>query len=51
MVLAHGEHVEAELIGELGLLDELLHPLLRGDAGMQIGEGGDSEFHVTHNSC
>ena len=45
VVLADGEQVEPELIGQLGLLEELAHPLLRAGAGAQVREGGESEFH------
>ena len=45
VVLADGEHVEAELVGQLGLLEQVAHPLLRADAGGEVGEGGESEFH------
>ena len=45
MVLADGEDVEPELLGELGLLDELAQALLGADGGVDVREGGDSEFH------
>ena len=45
VVLADGEHVEAELVGELRLLEQVAHPLLRGDARAEVGEGGKSKFH------
>ena len=45
VVLADREHVEPELVGELGLLEQLAHPLLGGDARREVGEGGESEFH------
>jgi hypothetical protein len=38
MVLADGEELQAELVGELRLLQEIAHPLLGahpGDAGRQ----------------
>ena len=44
-MLADGEHVEPELIGELGLLEQVAHPLLRADARAEVGEGGETEFH------
>ena len=50
VVLADGEHVEAELVGELGLLEQVAHPLLGGDARAQIGEGGESKFHGREDS-
>jgi hypothetical protein len=46
VVLADGEHVEAQLVGQHCLLDQVAHPLLGGDPGAQIGEGGESKFHV-----
>jgi len=45
VVLADREDVEAELIGQDRLLDELGHALLRGDAGGEVGEGRESELH------
>ena len=50
MVLADGEHIESELIGQLRLLEHLAHPLLGRDTGGQIGEGGESEFHTADHS-
>ena len=50
VVLADREHVEPELVGELGLLHQLAHPLLGRDAGAEVGEGGESEFHAEHPS-
>jgi hypothetical protein len=50
VVLADGEHVQAHLLGELGLLQQVAHPLLRGDAGGEVGEGGKSEFHGCEGS-
>ncbi len=46
VVLADREHVEADLIGQLGLLEQLAHALLRRYAGGEVGEGGESEFHI-----
>ena len=45
VVLADGEHVEPELVGEDGLLEQVAHPLLGADAGAEVGEGCESEFH------
>ena len=45
MVLADREHVEAELVGELRLLEQLGHPQLRGDVRTDVGEGGKPELH------
>ena len=47
MVLADREHVQAELIGELRLLEQVAHPLLRSDARGEVGEGCKSKFHTT----
>ncbi len=49
-MLADREHVESELLGELALLDQVPHPLLRRDPGGQVGEGGKSKFHATQAS-
>ena len=46
VMLADREHVEAELVGELRLLEQLRHALLWADVGVEVGEGGESEFHV-----
>ena len=54
VVLADREHVQPDLLGELGLLQQIAHPLLRADAGAEVGEGGDSEFHAgddSRNTC
>ena len=45
VVLADREHVEPELVGQLGLLEQLAHALLRRDARGEVGEGGDSKLH------
>ena len=50
MVLADREHVEAELVGELGLLEQVAHPLLGADARGEVGEGGKSKFHTNEDS-
>jgi len=56
MVLAHAEHVQADLVGELDLLDEVADALLRADdrAGRvrrALSEGVDAEFHgAAHSS-
>jgi len=39
MVLADGEHVEAELISELRLFQQVRHSLLRADPRAQVCEG------------
>ena len=44
-MLADREHVEAELVGERRLFEQVAHPLLRADARAEIGERGDSKFH------
>ena len=45
VMLADREHVEPELVGELGLLEQVAHPLLGADARGEVGEGGKSKFH------
>ena len=46
MVLAHGEYVEPELIGQLRLFEQLAHPLFRRHARREVGEGCESKFHL-----
>ena len=46
MVFADREHVESELVGELDLLDQLAHALLRANARGEVRKGGDSKFHA-----
>ena len=46
MMLADREHIETELVGQHGLLDQLAHPLLGGGAGAEVGEGGEPKFHA-----
>jgi hypothetical protein len=50
VVLADGEHVEAELVGQPDLLHQVAHALLRAHARAEIGEGGQSKFHPTEVS-
>ncbi len=56
MVLPDGEHVEAELVGQLGFLHEVPDPLFRADddAGGGIGryfdETAESKFHAMYYS-
>ncbi len=50
VMLADREHVESELIGQLGLLQQIAHPLLRADARAEVREGGESEFHGNQDS-
>ena len=50
VVLADREHVQAELVGELRLLEQVAHPLLGGDARGEVGEGGKSKFHAPQHS-
>ena len=50
VMLADREHVESELIGQLGLLEQIAHPLLRADARAEVREGGESEFHGNQDS-
>ena len=50
VVLADREHVEPELVGQLGLLEQVAHPLLGADTGRKVREGGKSEFHLDKHS-
>ena len=50
VVLADREHVEAELVGELRLLEEVMHSLLGRHARGEVGEGGESKFHAPQHS-
>src|SRR2546430_1756869 len=51
MVLADGEDVEADLLGEIDLFQQVLHALLRADhragdrIGLQLRERVEAEFH------
>jgi hypothetical protein len=51
VVLADGEDVEPELIGQLDLLHQVAHPLLGTDAavgrriGLELGERVDADLH------
>ena len=45
VVLADREHIQPELVGELGLLEQVAHPLLGADARGEVREGGKSKFH------
>ena len=49
MVLADREHVEAQLIRQLGLLEQVAHPLLGRKPRIEIGEGDESEIHTCVN--
>ena len=44
-MLADGEHIETEFIGERRLLEQLAHALLGGDARGEVGKGRESKFH------
>jgi coniferyl-aldehyde dehydrogenase len=44
-MLADREHVEAELLGELGFLEQVAHALLGAHAAGEVREGGEAEFH------
>ncbi len=46
VMLTDGEQVEAELVGELGLLEQILEALLRADPGAEVGECGKPKFHA-----
>ena len=46
VVLADAEHVEPDLVGQLDLLEQVLHPLLDGERRIgQLTERVDAEFH------
>src|SRR5829696_4665573 len=45
MVLADAEDVEAELICQLDLLEEVVQPPCRVDLGADVGEGVEAKFH------
>ncbi len=45
-MLPDGEDVESQLLGQARLLEEVVHPLLRGDPGGQVGEGGEAKLHA-----
>ena len=44
-MLADGEYVEAQLVRQLSLLEELPHALLGLHSRREIGKGGDSKLH------
>ena len=46
VVLADAEHVEPELVGQLGFLEQVLQPLLGRDRP-DVGEGDQSELHAS----
>ena len=55
VVLADAEDVEADLVGELDLLDQVAQALLRADDGPDavrraLSEGVDAEFHGASQS-
>ena len=43
-------HVEAELVGELGLLYQLAHAPLGADPAGEVSERGEPEFHPAQHS-
>ena len=50
-MLAEAEHVEADLVGKLDLLDQVAQPLMRADVAgtffrADVGEGVETEFHI-----
>src|SRR5918994_1852055 len=45
VVLADAEDVEAELIRQLDLLEEVVQPSCRVDLGADVGEGVEAQFH------
>ena len=48
-MLADSEELQAELVGESRLLQEVAHPLLGGDAWLHVGKGDKPEIHTAHN--
>ena len=46
MVLADRKHVQAELIGEFGLLHQVAHALAGAYPASEVCECRESEFHV-----
>ena len=54
VMLSDGEHVQSDLLGQLGLLQEVAHPLLGADSGGEVGKGCESKFHaveVSRSGC
>jgi hypothetical protein len=45
VVLADGEHVQPDLVGQLRLLDEVAHALGRVRAAAQVRERADADLH------
>ena len=46
VMLADGEDLQPQVVGETGLLEEVAHPLLGADAGVEVGESDESEIHT-----
>ena len=46
VVLADAEDVEADLIGQLDLLEEVAQPPCRVDLGADVGKGVEAKFHL-----
>jgi hypothetical protein len=51
VVLADAEDVEADLLGELGLLEQVAHALLRADRRGQLGKRVQAKFHDPDDSA
>ena len=54
-MLAQPKHVEADLVGQLDLLDQVAQPLMRADGAWawfraDVGEGVETEFHHVSSS-
>ena len=54
-MLAETEHVEADLVGKLDLLDEIAQTLMRADVTgtvvhADVGKGVETQFHVESSS-
>jgi hypothetical protein len=39
------EELQTELVGQLRLFQQIAHPLLRTDAGVEVGESDESQIH------
>ena len=46
VVLADAEHVEADLVGEFDLFDEVAKAIRLGLSGRNFREGKEAEFHA-----
>ena len=51
VVLADAEHVEADLVGQLGLLQEVAHPLLAGSTPVAVAQLRERVHADLHHAC